>query len=123
MDPPDLTKSDKSKTGLKKDEIIEDDPLPVLEHFGLLISEDYELTDSIPVHVYRYDDGTVVICSMELNQYAEGDTEYLARRLFSEILIEELEDLEVTVDQGQVLGRDLKIQLSLLRRLLRKIEK
>jgi hypothetical protein len=107
----------KESPKLKSEEVT-----PVLEPFELLISDRYELTSPISTHVYRYADGSVLITSMELNLYAEGDTEYEARRNFSDILVEQVEDLESFVEQGRRLGRDLELQLALLRRLLRRLE-
>ncbi len=89
------------------------------EHFELLISDEYELTRPIPVSVLRYSDDSAMIASAELNLYAEGDNEFEARRLFSEILVEQLEDLEA--EGVQKLGKLLRIQLSMLKRLLKKI--
>jgi hypothetical protein len=89
------------------------------EEFSLLVSDEYELIRSVPVQVHRCDDGTVVLSSPELNLYAQGDTEYSARREFSDVLVEELEDLET--EGMENLGRALQISLSMLRRLLRKI--
>jgi hypothetical protein len=95
------------------------EPTPSLEHFELLISDEYELTRPIPVQVWRYPDGVVVIRSIELNVYAQSDTEYRARKEFSDILVEELEDLESEgIDN---LGRALQVELSMLHRLLRKV--
>jgi hypothetical protein len=95
---------------------------PLQEQFELLISEKYELTKPVPVHVYRYDDGTVLIRSMELDLFAQGDREYDARLSFSEVLISELEDLEKDLKNGQKIGKALQLELSMLRRLLRKAE-
>ncbi|MCK4719007.1 hypothetical protein KAU08_00035 [bacterium] len=96
--------------------------VPQQEQFELLISEKYELTKPVPVHVYRYDDGTVLIRSMELDLFAQGDREYDARLSFSEVLISELEDLEKDLKNGQKIGKALQLELSMLRRLLRKAE-
>jgi len=108
----------KTKAVKKKKE-----PVPTLEHLELLISDEYELKKSIPIRVYRYDDGVTVIRSIELNLYAQDVTDYGAYREFSEVLIDQLEDLETMVDEGEELGRALEIELSMLRRLLRKIQK
>jgi len=89
------------------------------EYFELLISDEFKLTERIPVKVYRYSDGLCVISSDELNLYAQGDSEYLAKLEFSDVLIEDLEDLEeIGTDK---LGRALKIRLSMLKRLLKRI--
>ena len=101
-------------------EEIEDDPTPTMEHLELLISDEYELTRPIPIQVTRYEDVVVVRC-FELNLYAQGFTDHDARLEFSIVLIEELEELESDVKKGQALGRALQIELSMLRRLIRKI--
>jgi hypothetical protein len=62
------------------------EPPPVCEQFELLISARYELTRPLPIHIFRYEDGSVLINSMELNLYAEGHSEYEARKEFSEVL-------------------------------------
>ena len=98
------------------------EPTPSLEHFELLISDEYELTRPIPIEVTRYDDGVVLIASRELNLYAEADDEYQALRDFSFVLTEHLEDLVGFLKEGKKLGRDLEIRLSMLRRLLRRIK-
>ena len=106
----------------KKKDISDGKIVPLQEQFELLISEKYELTKPVPVHVYRYDDGTVLIRSMELDLFAQGDREYDARLAFSEVLISELEDLEKDLKNGQKIGKALQLELSMLRRLLRKAE-
>lgn len=111
-------KRSEKKTKDKSDRRI----VPLQEQFELLISEKYELTKPVPVHVYRYDDGTVLIRSMELDLYAQGDREYDARLAFSEVLVTELEDLEKDLKNGQKIGKALQLELSMLRRLLRKAE-
>jgi len=94
---------------------------PSREHFELLVSDKYELTKPFPVLVYHYGDGTVVIRSQELNLYAQGDTDYLARQEFSDILVEMIEDLDA--EGVENLGKVPRIQLSMLKRLLKKIPK
>jgi hypothetical protein len=89
------------------------------EHLELLVSDKYELTQPIPIHVYRYDDGTVLIRSMELNLYAQGFSDPDARFEFSRVLIDELEELESDVREGQPLGKALQRELAMLRRLIR----
>lgn len=96
----------------KKPEIGEDECITSDEHFELLISDKYELIKPIPVQVHRYPDGVVVIDSPELNIYAQGDTEYLARMYFSENLIEQFEYL--SKQEKDDLGRALQIQLVML---------
>ena len=98
---------------------LEEDGNPVSEYFELLISDEFKLTERIPVKVYRYSDGLTVITSEELNLSGQGDSEYLAKLEFSDVLIEDLEDLEeIGTDK---LGRALKIRLSMLKRLLKRI--
>ena len=116
------TRVDKPRK-VEKVEEIEDDPAPTMEHLELLISDEYELTRPVPIRVYRYRDDVVVIRSFELNLYAQGYSDHDARLEFSIILIEELEDLESDVKEGQALGRALQIELSMLQRLIRKISK
>jgi len=98
-----------------------EDPSPSHEHLELLLSDRYELTRPVPIRVYSYEDGTVLVDSPELNLYAQGDSDHDALCSFSEILVEQLEDLEAFLEEGKKLGRELRIQLSLLRRLLRRI--
>ncbi len=97
------------------------EPPPVCEKFELLISSCYELTRPIPIHIFRYEDGSVLINSMELNLYAEGHSEYEARKEFSEVLIYQLEDLHGFLEQGEKLGVDLQTQLRLLERFIKEI--
>ena len=104
-----------------KVEEIENEPVPTMEHLELLISDEYELTRPIPIRVYRYRDGVVVIRSIELNLYAQDYTDHDAMLEFSTVLIEELEELESDVKKGQALGRTLQIELSMLQRLIRRI--
>ncbi|MCK4719010.1 hypothetical protein KAU08_00050 [bacterium] len=96
----------------KKTETVEDECITSNEHFELLISDKYKLLKPIPVQVHRYPDSVVVIDSPELNLYAQGDTEYLARMSFSEILIEQLDFL--SKQEKSKLGRALQIQLVML---------
>jgi len=99
-----------------------EEPSPSQEHLEILVSDEYELTRPIPIRAYRYEDGTVVVRCDDLNLYAQGYSDHDARREFSRILVDELEDLESDVREGRALGRAMQIQLSLLRRLLRRIE-
>lgn len=108
----------KESPKLKSEEVT-----PVLEPFELLVSDEYELTRPIPTHVYRYGDGTVVIRSLELNLYGQGYTDYEARRDFSLAVIEEFEELREDIEQGVKLGPDLQVRLSLLGRLLKRVER
>jgi len=104
---------------LKRNDVKEDATV-ASEYFELLVSDEYELVGRIPVHVHRYNDGTTLLVSNELNMFAQGDSEYLARKEFSDVLIEELEDLEETGTSG--LGKALQIRLSMLKRLLKKAD-
>ena len=94
-----------------------------LEQFELLISDQFELTRSIPISITREGANWVLVESRELNLYAEGHSEYEARRNFSNALVSQLGDLEEFETHGKELGRDLRVQLSLLKRLLRKVKK
>jgi hypothetical protein len=96
------------------------EPHPDLEHLELLVSDEYELTRPLQIKVHHYDDGTVMVESVELNLYAEGNSDYDALGNFSNVLIEQLEDLEEFQKQGKKLGRDLRVQMSLLQKLLKK---
>lgn len=96
------------------------EPEPTLEHLELLLSEEYELTRPLKIKVHHYNDGTVMVESVELNLYAEGNSDYDAPNNFSQVLVEQLEDLQDFQKQGKRLGRDLRIQMNLLQRLMKK---
>ena len=107
-------------TSLDLDQGEATEPTPIVEDYTTLISSDYILKKPVQIHVYRYNDGVVLIRSLELNLYAEGDSEYLARREFSDVLVDELEDLE---QEGiGNLGSDLQLRLALLQGLIGKID-